>query len=318
VKISYSALSTYIDCPYKYKLHYIDKLRPQTVGSALVFGNAIDKAVDTLLQSKDLNKAKQVFDKEFATTKGPLGNTIDTRSSSLIVYNLNDVDWDLISEDSSNPQWDSLSRKGHIILEGFDRHIVPKVIRVLAVQPNIELENEKGDKVIGKADLIVEWENGEIHAVDVKTSGMMYEKDSVQKSTQLAIYNAALKDKYKIDKCAYWVGLKNINKNKTKRCVKCGMDGSGTNYKNCHRGDGKNRCKGEWDITIRPTAYIQTVIDNVDPLFEQNTIANLNEVAYAVNERVFFRNYNNCIKPWGPCQFYKVCHSNSLDGLVKK
>jgi hypothetical protein len=44
--ISYSAISTYQQCPLKFKFRYLDQLPEDAVSAALVFGGAIHSAVE--------------------------------------------------------------------------------------------------------------------------------------------------------------------------------------------------------------------------------------------------------------------------------
>jgi len=320
-KISYTALSKYIECPTAYKLHYNDKLRPIKIGSALIFGNAFDKAIIELLLTKDVEKAYNVFEKEWSISVDVAGNAIDVKTYPHIEYGYNDLDPDLLTKEelSTHPQWTSLLRKGELLITQYYTDIFPKIKEVLGTQIEIELENNDGDKVIGKCDYIIRWENDEIHAVDLKSSSVPYDRDSVKKSTQLAIYDVALKEQYKIDKCAYHVGSKHINKNKIKKCEQCAFDGSGTQFKTCPNKRNNVRCNGEWEVKLNPSAHFQVIIDNVDPLFKERTIENLNEINFAVKNKIYFRNYNSCKNKYGGlCSYFNYCHRNSLDGLVKK
>jgi hypothetical protein len=61
MKLSHTAKSTYLDCPYKWNLHYNERLRSTKIGSALFFGGAIDEALNCLLLSK---KAKPTKDEQ--------------------------------------------------------------------------------------------------------------------------------------------------------------------------------------------------------------------------------------------------------------
>lgn len=52
LRLSHSALQTYKTCGQKYKLHYHDRLRDTTIGSALFFGSALDSAIEIVLLRK--------------------------------------------------------------------------------------------------------------------------------------------------------------------------------------------------------------------------------------------------------------------------
>jgi putative RecB family exonuclease len=49
--ISYSQASTYLQCPLKYRFHYIDGLEPEFTSGSLAFGQAIHGAVAGFLDS---------------------------------------------------------------------------------------------------------------------------------------------------------------------------------------------------------------------------------------------------------------------------
>lgn len=326
MKLSYTALQRYVSCPKEYEFYYQENLRTETLSSALLFGNAIDTAISTLLVNKHLQEAKDLFEKAFSTIKDVHGVEHVSVSYINLRYSKNDSDPELLTiEELGNVDkglyplpWICLKKKGLIIIDSFFKHILPKVKRVIAVQDIIELKNKDGDSVTGKCDFVVEWFDGSIIAFDLKTSGMLYDKESVKKSAQLAIYYTALKEKYKLDKSGYWVALKNINKNKKKICSVCGFDGTGTNFRTCNKTVSNKRCDSDWDVSIDPTAYIQIIIDDVDPIFINLVLENLDDVNSAIKNKVFFRNINSCEKPWGLCEYYKKCYENSEEGLVKK
>lgn len=98
-RISHSAIRTFTQCGRKYKFHYIDRLRSKTTSGALIFGSSIDKSLNELLETKDLDKAIKAFDKSFRY------NFINNEGhylpeSTLVVYAKRDFDKDLLqSED---------------------------------------------------------------------------------------------------------------------------------------------------------------------------------------------------------------------------
>lgn len=97
-KISHSALRTYSECARRYKFHYIERLRPKVIHGALLFGNALDIALNSLLEDKDLTKAIAVFEKawsyQYINDVGqPLAKNIN------IVYSETDYDGDLLKNE---------------------------------------------------------------------------------------------------------------------------------------------------------------------------------------------------------------------------
>lgn len=52
-KLSHSSVSTFQTCPTKWNLHYNHRLRPKRQSSALLFGGALDKAFEDMVNDKD-------------------------------------------------------------------------------------------------------------------------------------------------------------------------------------------------------------------------------------------------------------------------
>lgn len=69
MNISHTAMNTYKDCPKKYELKYIQNIRSPRIGSALLFGSALDEAFNELLLGKTLEEANAKFIDIFTTQK---------------------------------------------------------------------------------------------------------------------------------------------------------------------------------------------------------------------------------------------------------
>jgi hypothetical protein len=63
IYLSNSGINSYLDCGYKYKLHYIDRIRMNYTKSSFVFGSAVDNAVEIMLNnlSKDYEDPYLMF-----------------------------------------------------------------------------------------------------------------------------------------------------------------------------------------------------------------------------------------------------------------
>jgi hypothetical protein len=275
--ISHSSKDKYKNCSYSWFLHYLLKIRPIKEGSALKFGAAIDPALNELLLTRDVNKAISVFEIEW-------NKFIKDEN---IKFSKSDLDESLIKNLSENAtefekNWNSLNEKGKIILEEYSTQVLPKIKKVIEVQHNSQIDNETGDKLSIKPDLICEWEDGRILLVDNKTSSINYEKDSVKNSEQLATYYDILKDKYKIEACAYFVIPKRINKRK------------------------------------RPRIEIKFIIDNVNEDIIEQTYEDYRIVLDNIKEAKFEKNYDSCIGKYGKCCYFDYCRTGSKVGLKEK
>jgi hypothetical protein len=95
LKISHSQVYQYSTCSLKYKYHYVDRLRPKVISGALLFGSAMDKALGTLLTTKDLKAAKDQFAKLWSAQQ--INNDLTVLPfTTKVVYSKKDYDSDLI------------------------------------------------------------------------------------------------------------------------------------------------------------------------------------------------------------------------------
>lgn len=191
-RLSFSAREKYEQCSYKYYLHYVMKYRSSLQSSALIFGNALDIALNSLLEGR--SDYHSVFDSEWNKYK----DNVDS-----IQFYKSDLDSKLLMEEElqlplSMQNFLSLHKKGHKLLEAYYNHIFPKIKKVISIQEEITIcgydedGNETEDSIYGKLDLIamIESEDGTVcHALlDNKTTSEAYSKDAVQVKDQLALY----------------------------------------------------------------------------------------------------------------------------------
>jgi hypothetical protein len=213
-KLSHSARETLETCGYKYELHYEKRYRSILTSSALLFGNAYDEALNILLLERNLEKAKQAFIDNWLQHEQNFN--IDYYKSDLMLEIVDDeVQWDIAGVTDANKRahyehFFSMEAKGLKMLEAYAEHILPKIIRVIAVQKEFQIPFPKqGGLVRGIIDLIAEIQlpDGSIVAaiLDNKSTSAPYPKNSFKTKEQTALYNAAYPE-YK------FVGFLTINK----------------------------------------------------------------------------------------------------------
>jgi hypothetical protein len=104
IKLSHSSSSTFQMCPKKYYYHYIERLRERTNSAALLWGSAIDEALNSMLQDHARNRVDylcQEYDTVFFSKwRNAMINKkqVELVSSELITYAAADFDGDLIPE----------------------------------------------------------------------------------------------------------------------------------------------------------------------------------------------------------------------------
>lgn len=363
LKLSHTSVTSFTTCGRKYKLRYIDGYRPKLTSGALLFGSAIDSALNTLLLNKDLSEAKKLFDKSFRFSYiNEVGTYLP--DSTLVTYAKTDFDTDLLlPEDFAKfsekqkeynlfldkslddtyallvdkkeshgfngltdnekkllnlANWLCLNRKGHIILESYNKIVLPQIKNVLAVQKQVELENQEGDKIIGYIDLILEMQDGRRIVADNKTSSREYDSDSAQRSQQLILYYHITKEEYKLDGVGFIVMYKQILKNKTKICSKCSYNGSGSKHRTCPQEVEGKRCGGEWTETIRPEANIKIIINSVPEAAEDLVLSTFDEANHGIKNKSFAPNLSACKQGSLLCDYYSMCWKGDSSELVQK
>lgn len=215
-KLSFSAREKYELCPYKYYLHYVMRYRSSLQSSALCFGNALDLALNSLLEGKE--DYHSVFDSEW--------NKYDAQLDSIEFYK-SDLDASLLTEeeqelDKQVQNFISLRRKGHKLLDAYKEYIFPRIKNVISVQGEVTIigydDNGEAtqDSIYGKLDLIamIEHEDGTVvkALLDNKTTSEPYPKNAVLTKDQLALYAAGFSD-------IEWFGYLTLNKKNFKTQV---------------------------------------------------------------------------------------------------
>lgn len=345
MRLSHSKLDKFKTCGKMYDLHYNHKIRPETVTSPLIFGVAMDEALNVMLAGN--NDYKQVFDSKFssATVNGQL---VQIAEYPLIKYNKNDFDkrfllqedYDRLMSKHYNTlefksgqdfvsfveelatlkvitqeeqivynlvNWLALRRKGHVLLDAYKEQIIPNIKSVTAIQKNISLKNDSGDEFIGIVDFIAVWSDNNEYIFDNKTSNRPYKLDAVAQSAQLMAYSEELG----IHKAGFIVMQKQIPWEQQNSCSKCGYSDVS------RRSLCPNKCGSLNKIHV-PKPVIQVVLDDVS---ERNRDEMFTEIQYLTDEIKagnFTPNLEKCNNVYGQrCPYYDYCRSGSMNKLVK-
>lgn len=318
-KLSNTALNLYNQCSLCYYLHYKENIRPVKTSSALVFGSALDSALNELLKNRNLNDAQNIFEDEWNKYKK------DTN----IIYFKSDLDEELLNyfgfftdNIKIDPNWKTLLIKGRMFIEAYYLTVLPKIKEVLAIQEPIEVQNSEGDKITGFLDLVIKWEDGKTYLMDNKSSSKPYENDSAKEGQQLPLYHYAVKEKYNLNGIGYIVLIKKINKNKVKKCINCNTINN-TSHKKCpqlllgHIDNEKNRCNGEFAITINPSVAIQYVFNKVEETDENRVLELFDQANHAISNNIFATRHNPQRGKYGYCP-YKKYFEGSPDFIKKE
>lgn len=95
IRLSHSAAGTFQNCGKAYEFHYIKKIRPKVAKGALVFGSALDQALNAILTQDGDEFA--IFDEHF-THAEVLGKKVYVPTYEEMVYAAADFDADILIE----------------------------------------------------------------------------------------------------------------------------------------------------------------------------------------------------------------------------
>lgn len=356
--LSISGYNTYMECPAKFELHYIQKLRPIVQPSYFVFGSAVDSGLNALLKPSDIDPYEAAA-KELERLKNEIveflptdydGEIIEDKAELLkqiqaLGYKGDDVDG-LVQALQAKPfsslsemqrkalalcNYESLRVKARLMIDAYRKRILPLINETTDVQKELRWVDDKGNAFVGVVDGIFDIKGQGILIGDNKTSGNPrrdYAPDSVRSSFQLGMYSKV----EGIKKAAYFVMGKQLKKNRVKTCSVCGNDGTGKRHKTCDAIvpasiQGLNppsdvRCNGEWTETIKPEVEIHIVIDDLSPQEQELGQKALTNVAESIKAGCFPQNLKSCRQKFGPresvCPYYNYCRNGSTEGLIKK
>jgi len=354
IKLSHSKVDRYTKCGKNYYWHYIEGYRPIVKSSSLVFGGAIDKALNELLVNKDLNSAISKYNDEmFPYMKDPLlmysdkELNLDILSSwakedlSLYAKSLGfksevpvliegifdkkkEVDFIGLRENTraflSYANYLSANAKMELILPEylktmFDPNNPLAIKRVIKIQEEVVLNG-----ITGFIDFIAETNDGKVVVFDNKTASRPYAKNAAQTSTQLALY------KYYLDTMRQDLGVTHVGfavlpkiivpKNK-KICKSCGFSTTTGLHKTCNALVNDKRCNGTWKLESIIETPVQLLVAEADMSLITDVLNSYDTVRASIEASEFLENKKMCNNWYGKsCEFAGKCFNDSDEGLI--
>ncbi|MBU4117126.1 MAG: PD-(D/E)XK nuclease family protein [Nanoarchaeota archaeon] len=182
---SHSRVSTYENCPYQYKLRYIDKIRVEVPTTIEAFmGSMVHQALE------DLYKKKK-FKKRIA-------------KSSLIKF-YRDV-WDknysddilIVKAEKEGLKADNYRKMGERFLSDyFDRMKPFEEMTILGLETQDRMTLPDGNQWHVRIDKLGCDEKGNYYVCDYKTNARMKDQEEADADRQLAMYSIWVQDKFK-------------------------------------------------------------------------------------------------------------------------
>lgn len=190
IRLSNSALDQYARCPKSYYFRYIENLKADVTNSPLLYGIAIDGALNYILECiKDkkeysLDEAKRLFVESMKSWSHQ--NRLSFFKSE--VPEELGKDYDEESSDVQEAVWDLIVQRGLSSIEVYCKEIVPQIDEIISIQEKKVITNAEGHQLVFVLDFIAKMKDGRTVLMDNKTSSARYSKNSVKDSQQLSIY----------------------------------------------------------------------------------------------------------------------------------
>ncbi len=184
---SHSRLSTFEQCPLKYKFRYIDKIKPE-----------IEKSIEAHLGTSVHNTLEWIYNSIKENPKSP--PSLD----EIISYYIQSwqKDWTneiLIVKKQYTPK-DYLN-KGIQFLADYFQENYPFLDGTIECEKKITIDLDENTKIQGFVDRLVHnIETGEYEIHDYKTANTLPTQEKMDQDRQLALYSIAIKEIYGEDK----------------------------------------------------------------------------------------------------------------------
>ena len=182
---SHSKISTYENCPYKYKLHYIDKVKvdvPTTIEAFM--GDMVHQTLEFLYKNKKFKKrvAKNILIKFYR---------------DLWEKNYSD-DILIVKAEKENVKADNYRKMGEkCISDYYDRMKPFDQLTILGLETQDRMTLPDGNQWHVRIDKLACDDKGNYYVMDYKTNARMKDQEEADADRQLALYSIWVKDKFK-------------------------------------------------------------------------------------------------------------------------
>ncbi len=179
---SHSRVSTYENCPYKYKLQYIDKIKPEIQNTIEAFmGDMVHQTLEKLYKDKKFSKRiakasvikfyRELWDKEY---------TADVK---------------IVKEGLTADNYKKMGEK--FLSDYFDTYKPFDQLTILGLETQDRMTLPDGNRWHVRIDKFACDSEGNYYVCDYKTNSRMKDQEEADSDRQLAMYSFWVKDKFK-------------------------------------------------------------------------------------------------------------------------
>jgi len=337
LKISYSAVSDFKACPQKY--YHKKQYRTRLKASAFAFGNAIESAITTLLETKSLAQALGTYkDEWFCTPANRWQGDFEVFDSDLVFYYLSDYDKQLLTK----VDWKLLGRWCEELLDDNEaEEIINEVYKDIKENKFVDAERRKfyhravwlccrrrgllmvkafyrdilpevKEVIACQKSVEMENEDGDksVGYIDyiLRIKGYDYKvtfdlKASGKLYSQHDLQTTDQLRSYAAAEGSSYIGylvlLKKIKHDKS--CSSCGHARENNRLKNCEK------CKKGKYTSIKSKALSQVLVRKLEEEDLDGVIDDFTEITMAIKNKVVWKNPSACFNFNTKCEFYDAC-----------
>lgn len=179
---SHSRVSTYENCPYKYKLQYIDKIKPEIQNTIEAFmGDMVHQTLEKLYKDKKFSKRiakasmikfyRELWAKEY---------TVDVK---------------IVKEGLTSDNYKKMGEK--FLSDYYDTYKPFDQLTILGLETQDRMTLPDGNQWHVRIDKFACDDKGNYYVCDYKTNSRMKDQEEADSDRQLAMYSFWVKDKFK-------------------------------------------------------------------------------------------------------------------------
>jgi len=179
---SHSRVSTYENCPYQYKLRYIEKKKPETSTTIEAFmGDMVHQALE------DLYKRKKFKQRVAKTSLIKFYRDLWKKNYSYDIL--------IVKEDLNAENYRKMGEK--FLADYFERMKPFESMTILGLETQDRMTLPDGNQWHVRIDKLGCDNKGNYYVCDYKTNSRMKDQEEADEDRQLAMYSIWIKDKFK-------------------------------------------------------------------------------------------------------------------------
>lgn len=328
IKVSYSAVESYLTCSEKFRLERIEKIIPEEIRTPLMFGKACDSASELIFKDKIKGENYLAYDeanmlkilKDNLVNIDYQGDQINAIYSTKVKYSKADVQPELLLEEDIKLIREFIDSK-NIELENIYQYIEWFKNQKKHKQDEIEVYNYIAHHALyRKGELLLkalkQWVDDNIEEVISIQRYFKIENEEGDVLSGLIDLEAILKrDPNKV----YTLDLKTSTGAKSAYPDGCVEESKQLAIYSEFSNPDCGYVVLDKAIKVRnPRVKIHEVYGVVDESIRDEVFEMVDKALVGIKANIFEKNFDACISKHGKCSFYEYCRSGDRKGLVPR